>query len=501
MDSYIFIGVLITYIILIFVAIGMHLRYTTMLNSLNKERNNPSYSTDLGVISPTMLKDIFRYRTANQLKKESTNPKTNSKIAFFSIHIGNLRQHFKYLTPDSKKALLKEVINRIRNNTHQTDFIAKTDTNNFYLLVLDFESNQELELLAEQLISSLSSTYEIDDITLEIAPAIGISSYPDQGTEADILINNANTARNLGVRNNTQLSFYTDPDTRQKEDSKYRLTQEMKTAIKEKQFILYYQPQYDIQTNKVIGVEALVRWNHPKRGYIQPIDFIPLAESTGLILPLGDWILEEACNQYIRWNHPDLIMSVNLSAAQFTDPNLIDIIKRVLTKTHIPPNKLNLEITETTSMQNVDQTIKTLQQIRDLGILISIDDFGVGYSSLSYITKFPVTHLKIDRSFVVALDDKADPIKSYANNLITKAKHQQTTTPTQGELMVKSIISMAQGLGIRVIAEGVENEQQLSYLKQSNCNEIQGYILSPPLPSDMFNQAYLSKKLTLSPSI
>jgi EAL domain-containing protein (putative c-di-GMP-specific phosphodiesterase class I) len=246
------------------------------------------------------------------------------------------------------------------------------------------------------------------------------------------------------------------------------LENNLRRGLERDQFMIHYQPQADLETGRIVGMEALVRWQHPELGVISPGDFIPLAEDTGLIMPLGEWVLRTACAQYKGWQEEGLTplrMSVNVSARQFQQPNLVRTVARVLRETELDAQFLELELTEIAVMNDPDRAITTLRQLKEMGIKISIDDFGTGYSSLSYLKRFPIDVLKIDRSFV-----------------------RDITTDPDDEAICMSIIELAHNLNLRVIAEGVETEAQLGFLRLLKCNEMQGYLFSKPLPAKSFAQ-------------
>jgi EAL domain-containing protein (putative c-di-GMP-specific phosphodiesterase class I) len=241
------------------------------------------------------------------------------------------------------------------------------------------------------------------------------------------------------------------------------LVRDLHKALESGEFILHYQPQASLEDGKVVGVEALVRWNHPTKGIIQPDEFIPVAESSGFIVQLGYWVLQEACRQHREWGVPSLRMSVNLSGHQFYQEDLVSRLTEIINAEGMKPENLTLEITETVAMSDVERTLEVLKQLRAIGFPLSIDDFGTGYSSLVYLTKFPITELKIDRSFVTAMSNDA-----------------------KGKIVIRCIIDLAKQLGLSVVAEGVETEEQAKYLKELSCDDMQGYLLSPPVASDKF---------------
>lgn len=416
------------------------------------------FNDDLKVASLGHIRNNYLYKVASE--------KRGTKLALMSVELDGLKEIIATLPTDIKKPLVREIINRIKFNLNSTDIVAKTEMNDFVLLVHE-NHHADIEVLVTRLVTSLQQKYYIHGSEYTLDAYIGISTYPEHSTDFDVLYNNAITARfavhKEGLKN---YSFST--------QMKNSLTQEdillkdMEMSIENNDFELYYQPQYDIKKNKIIGVEALIRWNHPTKGMIYPNEFIPLAETSGMIIPLGYWILEESCSQYINWGCPDIVMSVNLSGYQFGQQDLLENIKTIIDKTGIPPHNLNLEITETTTMKDIDYTVSVLKQLRELGVLVSVDDFGTGFSSLAYLKNFPVTHLKIDRSFVVATD-----------------------TGQTGEIVIRNIINLSQELNLKVIAEGVETVAQYNLLKKLGCDEIQGYLITPPKPAKEVELKYI----------
>jgi len=299
-----------------------------------------------------------------------------------------------------------------------------------------------------------------------VTGSIGISTYPTDGQDPAALLKNADIAMYLAKdRGKNNFQFYS---AQQNAHSFERLALEsaLRHALGRDEFVLHYQPRVDIPTGRIVGVEALLRWNHPDLPMVLPNQFIPLAEETGLIVPIGRWVLRTACAQSALWRHeglPALRMAVNLSARQFSDDGLIDDIADALAQAELAPNGLELEITESMVMQNPERAVTTLNRLREMGISVSIDDFGTGYSSLGYLKRFPIDNVKIDRSFIKDLPHDTD------DAAITRA-----------------VIAMAQSLRIRVIAEGVETREQLQFLRDHDCNECQGYFLSRPLPASNF---------------
>jgi len=301
-----------------------------------------------------------------------------------------------------------------------------------------------------------------------VTSSVGVTIYPTDGADRETLIKNADMAmyqaKNKG-KNNYQIFT---PDLSAKVSDKMEMQKLMRKAIENNEFVVYYQPKVDMDTNDIVGMEALVRWRRQDGTIIVPDDFIPLAEETGLIVPIGERVLFEACERTKKWHdngHTNLTVSVNVSSRQFEHSDLPSVVASTLGISELQPQFLCLEITESAMIYDIDKTTEALHKLRALGVGISIDDFGTGYSSLSQLKKLPIGELKIDRSFV----------KNITNNLNDAA-------------IAKSIISLARTLGLKVIAEGVETRAQLAFLQTLGCDEMQGYLFSPPVPEDSFQE-------------
>lgn len=351
----------------------------------------------------------------------------------------------------------------------QTDnFIARMGGDEFLILQKHMNNKEEAILLAKKLITEFEKPIVMDGYEIFISISIGISVFPENGVTANELIKHADSAMYVikeHHRNNYKLF-----ESSISENFKNMLIMEheLRKALTHNHFEIHYQPQKNLETGKIVGLEALLRWNHPVNGYIPPADFIPLAEKTGLIIDIGDWVLNEACKQNKAWQnkgYEPVIVSVNLSARQFHQKSLLESIEKALKQTGLEACYLELEITESMAMSNEDFIINTMNRLRDIGVLVSIDDFGTGYSSFKYLSIFPVTKLKIDKMF---MDEN---------------QHQN-------QAIVKSIIHMSHSLNMKVIAEGVETPEQLSFLENEKCDEVQGYYYSKPLPPEQLTSFF-----------
>ena len=370
--------------------------------------------------------------------------------------------------------LLKQVALRLKETIRDEDIVARLGGDEFTVLLDDIQSVEDAGLVAEKILQQLAKPFRLTHAELVATASVGISLYPDDGNDASTLLKNADTAMYRAKekgRNNYQF-FTSEMNTRALE--RLSLEGALRTALKRNEFLLHYQPQVDMQSGKIIGLEALVRWQHPEQGLIPPGVFIPVAEDSGLIVQLGEWVLKEACTQHSRWMNeglPPVSISVNLSGRQFVRQDLLGMVQRIITDTGIEPRYLELELTESTIMEHVNDTIETLLALRKLGVHLSIDDFGTGYSSMAYLKRFTIDKLKIDQSFVRDLAIDSDDAA-----------------------IVTATIAMAHALKLTVIAEGVETEQQLQFLKDNGCEQMQGYYFSRPVPAGEATELLRSRR-------
>jgi EAL domain-containing protein (putative c-di-GMP-specific phosphodiesterase class I) len=342
--------------------------------------------------------------------------------------------------------------------------IYRLSGDEFGILMTGIESTEFTTRVVNRIIKSLNSAIDIGGHEITLACNIGISLYPENGGDADSLLKNAAVALYYAkCQGPNCYQFYTD-DQRDSAAGDFPLQIDLRQALKKNEFELYYQPKIDQNSGRIVCMEALLRWRHPEIGMIPPAEFLPVAESTGLIIPIGKWILHTACRQLGIWQqggYTDLSVAVNLSALQFSQKDLMAQVGTILDETNIAPRYLELEITETTVMDDIDAAATTLRLLHKAGMKISIDDFGTGYSTLNNLKRFPISSVKIDRSFI-----------------------RNITTDSDDAGIIKAIITMAHSLGLRVVAEGVESEEQFAFLGNLNCDEFQGFLFSPPVPQD-----------------
>ncbi|MFD2444979.1 EAL domain-containing protein [Bacillus sp. CGMCC 1.16607] len=387
---------------------------------------------------------------------------TNSKRPFAIFFIGLnefkvINTTFGFLIGDE---ILKSIANRLNGKLNENNDVFRIEGDTFSLIV-NFQSKNQCSRLAEKIVKLISEPLLIQGQEFYLSPRIGISLYPEDGTELEALKKNSHAALYLAKeKDHNRIQFY-NSDMKEMYARRIELEKGLRKAIKNKELYLLYQPKCCITNGEVVGAEALLRWKHPELGIISPLEFVPIAEESGLIDSIGEWVIAEACRQLNAWkdNGIDILMSVNLSVKQLHQPNLVEIVRTTLAQTKLRPENLELEITESI-MQQSDHAIQLLYDLRDLGIKISIDDFGTGYSSLSYLKDLPIDTLKVDRTFIRDLE--------LAENEKAKA-------------IVKSIVEMGHNLQLTVIAEGVETISQIDFLHEIKCNQVQGYYISQPL--------------------
>jgi len=365
--------------------------------------------------------------------------------------------------------LLKTVASRMVDCVRATDTVVRLGGDEFVLLLLDQPKNIDaISATIQKLASAVAEPVNLDGHELRMTTSMGIANYPCDGADADTLIANADAAMyRVKEAGRDNFRFYT-PELNTKVHEKFLLQEQLRNAVARSEFVLFYQPQVDLQTESVFAVEALIRWKHPSLGLVQPIRFIPIAEETGLIVPMGEWALREACRQNKVWQEaglPFINVSVNVSARQFSDKNLFAKVVNALQDSGLEAKYLELELTESLIMQDVAQAIETMKQLQSLGVQLSIDDFGTGYSSLSALKTFPVARLKIDRSFINSL-----PVNEH------------------DKAVASAVISLGQKLNLRVIAEGVETDEQVTFLRAHHCDEMQGYHFSKPVPAEAITE-------------
>jgi diguanylate cyclase (GGDEF)-like protein/PAS domain S-box-containing protein len=383
--------------------------------------------------------------------------KRQDVLSILYVDIDRFKQVNESLGHSGGDEVLRQVAQRIRACISKADTISRWGGDEFIVL-LPGQGAAEVTAIANCITDELHSVIILDNgQELFISCSMGIAEYPFSGRDVDVLINGARSAMAAIKAHGGNNYQHFVPGSKDTQGDGLALETSLRHALAQDQFQLFYQPQIDITSRKVVGLEALIRWEHPTQGMIAPDSFIPLAEKTGLIIPIGEWVLREACRQAVA--APGLKMAVNLSARQFHQDNLVAVVQQILIETGMSPADLELEITESALIYNVESAIITMEELIGLGVSISLDDFGTGYSSLSYLKRFPIDTLKIDKSFIT-----------------------EVTTNPGSEIIVNTIIAMAHSLKLKVIAEGVETEEQLAMLRERGCDQVQGYLFSRPLP-------------------
>lgn len=380
--------------------------------------------------------------------------------------------HFKLLNDSwghtTGDELLQGVANRLKDAAREGDTVARLGGDEFVLVLSGIRRPEDLAEVTEKLLSNLREHWQLDRGDFQITASAGIAIYPQDGKDAENLLKSADTAMYEAKDAGRDTYRFYNAAMNAKFMMRFEMERALRRALKQSEFVVHYQPVVDVATGEIVSAEALVRWQDPEQGLIGAGDFIAIAEETGLIVPLGEWVLRSACVQTKAWRDAGLAhlgLAVNLSGRQFRHPNLVASIRQVLKDTQLDPSCLQLEITETIAMQDIDLSIPTLESLRELGLATAVDDFGTGYSSLAYLKDLPMDTLKIDRSFL-----------------------ENVVTDSRDAVIVANTIALAHGLHLTVIAEGIETEEQLAFLREHHCDQFQGFLFSEPLPAAAFER-------------
>jgi diguanylate cyclase (GGDEF)-like protein len=395
----------------------------------------------------------------------------NQEIALLFVSLDGFKKVRDTLGHESGNEILQEVAKRLRSKVNENSTVARFEGDEFAVLLPQVDGTDEAAEIANSINNALKKPYNAGGNEVFITASIGISFYPDDGKDAQGLLKNAGAALLTAQEGGGDLYYFYTTGMNSEALKRLALESNLRNALARGEFEMHYQPKIDINTGNISGMEALIRWNQSYGGPISPAEFIPLAESTGLILPIGEWILSTSCLQGKRWQDEghELNLSVNLSVRQFQQPDLTERICAIVESTGFDCNFLHLEITESAIMGDTEVAVRTLNELRQLGIKISLDDFGTGYSSLSYLKRLPIDLLKIDKSFVEDITNNSDDAA-----------------------LVEAIIKLAHTLNLKVIAEGVETEEQLNFLRRLKCDEWQGYLFSKALPVADFDGLLVS---------
>jgi diguanylate cyclase (GGDEF)-like protein/PAS domain S-box-containing protein len=374
-------------------------------------------------------------------------------------------------------ALLCSVAQRLTASVRSSDTVSRQGGDEFVVLLSEIDDADAAASSAQKIITTLVAPHDVAHHQLHVTATIGISIYPDDGPDAETLIKCADTAMYHAKSAGRDTYQFFEPDMNARAVERQRIEAGLHRALARREFVLHYQPKIDLDTGATTGAEALIRWMHPERGLMPPKDFVPIAEDCGLMIPIGRWVLSEACRQARRWideGRPPMAVAVNISATEFRDPQFLQNVREVLHDTGLQPRYLELELTESSLLQQIESTALVLRALKDMGVDVAIDDFGTGYSNLSYLRQLPTSVLKIDQSFVHQIS--ADPV---------------------GTSILCAVISMGRSLGHRVVAEGVETAEQLAFLRAQRCGEGQGYYFSRPLIAEQFANLPKTGQLTL----
>lgn len=437
-----------------------------------RSQENVDYLIKYDMLTGLPQKSLFMENLQALIKKAELEDKL---IGLMTLGLDDFKFINEAMGYPSGDELLLQVSNRLKEEINDVQDLARITGDEFGIILYNITDIDEVVVIANKLLDIFSRPFMVQGKEIFITSSIGISIYPLDGSYAETLIKNATAAQNhVKKTGKNNYEIY----SRKMNENAYEILEMisyLRHALEEEQFILHYQPQVSSDKGNINGMEALIRWNHPKLGLVYPDKFISLTEKTGMILYLSEWVIREACRQNKIWHdegYKNLVVSINLSAAQFKKKNLSDTIKDILKKTKLPPEYLEIEITEGMLMEDVQQAVEIMLELKEIGVKVAIDDFGTGYSSLNYLRNFPIDRLKIDRSFIMGIPHEDDGA------------------------IAKIIIDLANSLNLKVVAEGVETEEQLNFLKIRKCDSIQGYYFSKPLPLDKI-EALLSENKRL----
>ena len=450
-----------TLLVVIASMLGATLLFRRLRHAVNQAQSHLNYLAHNDSVTSLRNRHAFNEHLAHSLRGAD---QVNGTVGLLLLDLDNFKAVNDTLGHQTGDMLLKLVAQRLAQGLHGTDILCRIGGDEFAVITERTHKNPDLEVVAQQILAALTLPFECGAHEIHVTASVGISRYPQDAGDAQTLIRNADTAmyhaKDKGK--NTFEAFSAEMDLRAQK--RRMLESALRKAVANGQMQLHYQPQVDLHEPRIVGAEALLRWHHPQLGQISPVEFIPIAEESGLIVELGQWVLRTACRQAAAWHQAGLgplRIAVNLSARQAKDPNLLALVTQTLRETALPARLLELEITESMLMENVDANIALLEQLHQLGIHLSIDDFGTGYSSMSYLKRFPIDQLKIDRHFVRDIPGNGDD-----------------------EAISNAIISMAHSLGLSVVAEGVETAAQQQFMRAAGCDLMQGYYFARPMPAE-----------------
>jgi len=393
-------------------------------------------------------------------------PRHKKQVAVLFLDLDGFKHINDSLGHPVGDMLLQSIAKRLVGCVRTSDTVSRQGGDEFVVLLSEAEQGEDAAIVASRMLKAVAEAHFIDKHDLHVTTSIGVSVYPDDGRDAETLIKNADTAMYQAKENGRQSYQFFKPAMNVRAVERQSIEESLRLALERKEFALHYQPKINLRTGAITGAEALIRWTHPTRGVVSPAQFIPIAEESGLIRPIGNWVLHEACQQARAWvdaGLPPASMAVNVSATELRDETYVQRLYATLSRTGMDPQSLELELTESVLMMHAHSAAIILQALRRSGVQVALDDFGTGYSSLSYLRDFPIDALKIDQSFV-----------------------SEVTSAGEDTSIVTAVISMARSLGLRVVAEGVETQEQLEFLQAHECDEGQGYYFSRPVPPDEY---------------
>lgn len=434
----------------------------------SEERNKKLAYTDYLTDLPN------RVAFSEKLEHIMTTIRKEEIVAVMYIDLDNFKNINDVLGHSYGDELLIDVTDRIRQVMDENDYLSRFGGDEFVILTQNIENVDEYEEKIRKVQKVFSYPYILALREFFVTTSIGVAFVPKDGNTTQTIMKNVDAAMYMAKSLGKNTYCYYDEAINNRLLEKMELQSELRNALNENQFVVYYQAQMDLEQDKIVGFEALIRWAHPERGIISPAGFVEVAEETGLIVPIGKWVLLEACRQLKKWNDEgftDINVAVNLSARQFKDADLIQNVEEAIAETNINPQHLEFEITESIALEDIEYSISVIRKLKDMGLKFSLDDFGTGYSSMNYLKHLPVNNLKIDKSFL---------------DTVMENRNDQT--------IVSTIIRLAQTLDLVVIAEGVENDDQAVFLKNAHCDKAQGYLYSKPIPKE--DASTLLKKMS-----
>ncbi len=448
--------------------LGRTTNYIGVFSDITEKKHTEKQINKLAyydVLTGLPNRSLFNDRLAHCIEKAN---RGNGMLAVIFIDLDNFKYINDTLGHFVGDQFLQMVSERMMSVIRKDDTVARLGGDEFVIILEKINNISDAGLIAKKIIGLVTQPFSLSNQEVFSGASIGISIFPNDGEDAQSLVKNADTAMyNVKEHGKNDFRFFTEKMNAKSAET-LKLSSDLRRAIENNELVIYYQPQMDLKTQNIVGIEALVRWNHKEKGLVPPNDFIPFAEKSSLIELIGEWVLQNSCRQYVSWKQNDLKelkMSINISAKQLRNKNLIDIIQKTLNETGMNPNLIELELTESAIMFNADEAINIMQKLKDLGIGISIDDFGTGYSSLNYLKRFAIDKIKIDYTFIRDIET------DHNNRAITK-----------------TIIELAHNLNLKAIAEGVETKGQLDFLVENNCDEAQGFYYYEPFLISDFSQ-------------